>query len=102
MLHRLLLVSCAAIALAGCSATTLINALVPVSQLDVRKGLAYGGEPRQQLDIYIPRAEAAGPRPLVVFFYGGSWQSGERSEYLFVAEALTSMGAVAVIPDYRV
>ena len=100
-LMRQLLAACALIVLAGCSATTLINALVPVSQLDVRKGLAYGDQPRQQLDVYVPRLEAAAPRPLVVFFYGGSWQSGERAEYLFVGEALTAMGAVAIIPDYR-
>jgi acetyl esterase/lipase len=37
----------------------------------------------------------------VVFFYGGSWQNGDRANYLFVAQALTSRGYVAVLPDYR-
>jgi acetyl esterase/lipase len=36
-----------------------------------------------------------------VFFYGGSWQKGDRGNYLFVAQALTSRGYVAVLPDYR-
>ncbi len=40
-------------------------------------------------------------RPVVVFFYGGSWQNGDRGNYLFVAQALTSRGYVAVLPDYR-
>jgi acetyl esterase/lipase len=40
-------------------------------------------------------------RPVVVFFYGGSWQSGDRGDYLFVGEALASRGFVAVVPDYR-
>ncbi|MDI7066444.1 alpha/beta hydrolase, partial [Klebsiella pneumoniae] len=40
-------------------------------------------------------------RPVVVFFYGGSWQNGARSDYLFVGQALTSRGFVAVLPDYR-
>ena len=39
--------------------------------------------------------------PVVVFFYGGSWQSGRRQDYSFVAQALTSRGCVVVIPDYR-
>lgn len=99
---RLLFVSLAALALAGCSATTIVNALVPVGQLEIRNAVAYGDHPRQKLDVYIPRATAPGPRPLVVFFYGGSWQTGERGQYLFVAEAIASLGAVAVVPDYRV
>jgi acetyl esterase/lipase len=99
---RLLLATLGAIALAGCSATTILNALVPARQLDIRNDVAYGGLPRQKLDVYSPRTAAAGPRPLVVFFYGGSWQMGERGQYLFAAEAITAMGAVAVVPDYRV
>lgn len=100
--QRLFLATCAALVLAGCSAAAIVNALVPVDQLDVRNGVAYGGEPRQKLDVYIPRAAASGPRPLVVFFYGGSWQTGERGEYLFVGEAIAALGAVAMVPDYRV
>ncbi len=37
-----------------------------------------------------------------MFFYGGSWQGGERSKYLFVANALASRGYVVIVPDYRV
>lgn len=55
---------------------------------------------RHRLDIYRP-AEKDGPAPVVVFFYGGNWKSGERRDYLFVGEALASQGFVAVLPDYR-
>ena len=99
---RLVLATLAAVALAGCSAATIVNALVSVGQLDIRNAVAYGDHPRQKLDVYVPRAAAPGPRPLVVFFYGGSWQTGERGQYLFVAEAIASLGAVVVVPDYRV
>jgi acetyl esterase/lipase len=37
----------------------------------------------------------------VVFFYGGSWQSGQRQDYRFVAAALASHGVIAIVPDYR-
>lgn len=38
---------------------------------------------------------------MVVFFYGGSWNSGSRNDYDFVGEALASRGMVAVLADYR-
>jgi acetyl esterase/lipase len=56
------------------------------------------------LDVYVPTSEPVQDgkgRPIVVFFYGGSWQNGNRGDYLFVGEALASRGFVAVLPDYR-
>ena len=38
---------------------------------------------------------------MVVFFYGGNWNSGNRADYRFAGEALASKGCVAVLPDYR-
>ena len=52
------------------------------------------------LDIY-PARNAKGPAPIVVFFYGGSWQDGQRDYYRFVGKALSDRGVVVVIPDYR-
>jgi acetyl esterase/lipase len=66
----------------------------------VASGIAYGSNPRQQLDIYAPRARSASV-PVVVFFYGGSWNSGSRQDYSFVGRALASLGYVTVIADYR-
>ena len=37
----------------------------------------------------------------MVFFYGGSWSTGQKSQYAFVGAALAAHGYVAVIPDYR-
>jgi acetyl esterase/lipase len=39
--------------------------------------------------------------PVVVFFYGGSWNTGDRTDYTFVGEALASRGIVTVVADYR-
>jgi len=86
--------------LTACSAVDLLNATVATGSYRLDAGLPYGPDPRQKLDVYHPLA--AGPKaPLVVFFYGGSWSSGERANYLFVGEALASRGIVAVIADYR-
>lgn len=89
--------------LSGCSAAGALNALVPRDSYRGREGVAYGSDPRQQLDVYQPLAGAATPAatPLVVFFYGGNWKGGERGDYRFIGEALASQGAVVVIPDYR-
>jgi acetyl esterase/lipase len=96
------LASLGAAALAACSPVKLLNATIPSSGYRKTSGIAYGSDPRQVLDVYAPAAAAsAEPRPVVVFFYGGSWQNGDRGNYLFVAQALTSRGYVAVLPDYR-
>jgi acetyl esterase/lipase len=44
--------------------------------------------------------EAAAQRPIVVFWYGGTWIRGSREQYRFVGAALASAGYVAIIPDY--
>lgn len=105
---RRLLTLTAALALAalgGCSATGVLNAAVSPRSFHADDDLAYGVNPRQKLDVYTPTASAppagAHGRPIVVFFYGGSWQSGSRSSYLFVGAALAARGFVAVVPDYR-
>jgi acetyl esterase/lipase len=66
----------------------------------VASGIAYGPNPRQKLDIYAPRVRAASA-PVVVFFYGGSWNSGGRQDYPFVGRALASLGYITVVADYR-
>jgi acetyl esterase/lipase len=53
------------------------------------------------LDVYRPAEPVARGAPVVVFFYGGSWRSGERAWYRFVGRALAREGVVVVIPDYR-
>lgn len=84
----------------GCSPLKLVNGLTPTGAEEVELNLAYGVEERQKLDIYRP-AEPEEGSPVVVFFYGGSWRSGERSNYRFVGQSLSSRGFITVIPDYR-
>ena len=88
--------------LSGCSAVGTLNTLTPQSSESVQKDVAYGTLPRQRLDIYKPKlaAPAAG-WPVVVFFYGGSWNFGEKADYLFVGEALASRGVLVLVADYR-
>jgi len=65
-------------------------------------GQPYGNGARQMLDIWAPDHAQQGDRlPVIVFFYGGGWNSGERASYGFVGRALAQKGFVVVIPDYR-
>ena len=93
----------AALLLAACSPARVVNSLVSERSYRFEGAVPYGSAPRQVADIYRPLssvAPAEGARPLVVFFYGGTWSSGSRSSYKFVGEALASRGAVVLVPDY--
>lgn len=85
---------------AGCSPIALVNAFVPSDTYARTAGVAYGEHARQRLDVYQP-ASSPGAAPVVVFFYGGNWDSGSRQEYRFAGEAFASRGLLTVLPDYR-
>jgi acetyl esterase/lipase len=86
--------------LTACSGIDLLNATIARDTYRRTEGLPYGEHARQRLDVYQPNGSVSNA-PLVVFFYGGSWSSGERADYRFVGEALASRGIVTVIADYR-
>lgn len=102
-----------AAALAGCnnlSTLNSLNALTPGDGGVVKRvdGAAYGPDPRQRLDVYAPAAGSAAAakagelhHPVLVFFYGGGWNSGFRAGYAFVARSFAARGFVVVVPDYR-
>lgn len=88
--------------LGACSPLTTLNALAAADSHTRVVDIAYGVLPRQRLDLYRPTGTApADGWPLVVFFYGGSWNSGERAQYGFVGAALASRGILTVVADYR-
>jgi len=89
-----------ALALAACSPLAIINAGVPNDTYRATTAIAYGSNARARLDVYQP-VDPNNSSPVVVFFYGGNWDSGDRRDYRFVGEALASKGIVAVLPDYR-
>lgn len=88
---------------AACSPLRTFNALVPKDPATlVERGALFGTHPRQRLDVYWPASAAAlPPLPIILFLYGGSWQSGTREGYGFAARALAAGGFVVAVPDYR-
>ncbi len=86
---------------AACSPLTAFNTLAPRDRaLRVGRDIAYGPDPAQSLDVYAPE-NGARDAPVLMFFYGGAWNSGRRQDYAFVGQALASRGFLAVLPDYR-
>lgn len=86
--------------LTACSGAELLDSLVPASGYRVTRDLAYGDGPRRRLDLYLPEPMPRAP-PLVVFFYGGGWESGSKDDYRFVGQALAARGYAVAVPDYR-
>jgi acetyl esterase/lipase len=88
--------------LVGCSPLAALNTLTaPDKGWELAaQGAAYGPDARQKLDVYVPEG-ARSRLPVVVFFYGGSWNSGRRADYAFVGKALASRGFMTIVADYR-
>ncbi len=94
-----LLTAIACVLTAGCTkvAFGIVNFRVDPSaiasvEFDPTHGLS--------LDVHRPR-RVDGSVPVVVFFYGGSWQSGTRQDYRFVAQSLAKQDVLVIVPDYR-
>jgi acetyl esterase/lipase len=79
----------------------VLNLLISHAGYSVKEDLAYGGNPRQKLDVYTPD-HLTGKAPVILFFYGGSWQSGKKEQYLAFGESFATKGIVVAVADYRV
>lgn len=101
MTRRRLLAAALVPLAAACSPLATLNALSPRDRgaTRVAEGLVYGPHDRHRLDLYAPVGE--GPWPVLVFFYGGGWDSGARGLYAWAAHALAARGFVVAAPDYR-
>jgi acetyl esterase/lipase len=62
----------------------------------------YGSDPAQKLALYVPQgARPPGGFPLVVFFHGGGWHSGDPYAYGWIARALAARGYATSLVGYR-
>jgi acetyl esterase/lipase len=102
MSRRSALAGLAGLGAAACSKLVFLAANVPASFGAYRRhaDIPYGLGPHQTLDVYVPE-KAAAARPLIVFWYGGRWTTGDKNDYKFVGAALAGLGYVAVLPNYR-
>jgi len=89
--------------LAACGAPeVLFNAIaLPYpGTVTLARDVPFGEGPRRTLDVYAP-ADPETPLPILVFFYGGAWNTGTKDGYAFAGSAFASEGFLTIVPDYR-
>ena len=74
------------------------------SNVQLQAGIPYtDGDPadsdKHKLDLYLPRGQKN--YPVVVFLHGGSWRTGDRSQYVALGDRLARAGIGVAIPSYR-
>jgi len=105
MLIKTFFLLCCVFLLGSCASTGsyLVNVFAKLGNYQKVEDVNYDAV--NKMDIYIPDAVSGEIKaPVIVFFYGGCWgacQSAFKSDYEFLADALTETGYVVVIPDYR-
>lgn len=71
------------------------------ANVEAHKDIAYAGDdlPKHKLDVYVPKDKKN--FPVMVFFHGGGWKAGDRSEYPLLGNRFAKAGIGVVIPSYR-
>ena len=95
-----LFIGCALVFSVSCSPIKLADLLSPYDGYDLTSDISYGSKTRQKLDIYKPIGKDI-KDTILIFIYGGSWRSGSRSDYRFIAQSFASEGYTIIVPDYR-
>ncbi len=88
---------------AACTQTAFLVANLPThfNETIIVHDRAYGPDPAQKLDIYVPSNARETPLDVIVFFYGGRWTYGAKEDYRFVGMTFAEKSFLVVIPDYR-
>jgi acetyl esterase/lipase len=91
------------LATSACTTAAFIAANLPThfDRVTVVHDLAYGPEPSQTLDMYVPAGPKDKQMEVIVFLYGGRWTYGAKENYRFVGSTFAERGFLVVIPDYR-
>ncbi len=102
-IHRIFAAASALFFLTACTSAGLALINIPSS---LKGGYTvhetfYGPNPSHKMDIYVPAGNRSEKKDVIVFFYGGRWQSGTKEDFRFVGAALARRGFVTVIPEFR-
>ncbi|XP_073142914.1 probable isoprenylcysteine alpha-carbonyl methylesterase ICMEL1 isoform X2 [Henckelia pumila] len=66
----------------------------------IRRGIVYGDQPRNRLDIYLPK-NSDGPKPVVAFVTGGAWIIGYKAWGSLLGVQLSERDVIVACIDYR-
>ncbi|XP_031273646.1 probable isoprenylcysteine alpha-carbonyl methylesterase ICMEL1 [Pistacia vera] len=89
----------------GCYALLLMPGFIQVGYYyffssQVRRGIVYGDQPRNRLDLYLPKT-SDGPKPIVAFVTGGAWIIGYKAWGSLLGQQLSDRGIIVACIDYR-
>ncbi len=79
--------------------------MLPVGQMspgvEVRRDIAYVDDAiaKHKLDLYLPKGKKN--FPMMVFYHGGAWKSGDRSLYPLLGNRFAKAGIGVAVPSYR-
>jgi acetyl esterase/lipase len=84
------------LAFAGCQKETQEqgNPAIPAKTI---LNVAYGSDPAQVMDIYLPADRSKTSTKLMIMIHGGAWASGDKSEFNIFVDTLKKR-----LPDYAV
>ncbi len=67
-------------------------------RIEIRRDIAFGTEPAQKLDLYLPRGD--GPFPVVICWFGGGFTGGNKGDMARIGAFMAARGIAAVAPGY--
>ena len=81
-------------------ALALTDSALGDDALEVTRGIAYGTELHQTLDVWAPAVRPPAPMPIVVSIHGGGWEFGYPEWAGFGAQTVCAAPALYVTPAY--
>ncbi|XVE53383.1 hypothetical protein DITRI_Ditri02bG0199900 [Diplodiscus trichospermus] len=89
----------------GCYALLLMPGFIQVGYYyffsrQVRRSIIYGEQPRNRLDLYLPK-NSHGPKPVVAFITGGAWIIGYKAWGSLLGQQLSERDIIVACIDYR-
>lgn len=93
-----LLIAGIAMTLLSCSTAKIWTFISQSTAQAVKSDVVFDAQHQLSSDIYYTKGQAKGT---VIFIYGGSWRTGSKDIYGFLADGLVKFGYNVVIPSYR-
>ncbi|XP_039059603.1 probable isoprenylcysteine alpha-carbonyl methylesterase ICMEL1 [Hibiscus syriacus] len=89
----------------GCYALLLMPGFIQVAYYyffsrQVRRSIIYGENPRNRLDLYLPKS-SHGTKPVVAFITGGAWIIGYKAWGSLLGQQLSERDIIVACIDYR-
>lgn len=96
----ILLFIASVICLASCQKDTREEQQQVAAEAKVILDAAYGGNPFQKMDVYLP-ANRTAATPVIIVLHGGAFVAGDKSEFSLQSQALAEKGFAVLNVNYR-